>query len=269
MGFDDDAQLDAPSSNSRGERLAVVVPVYNEPFIQRTLDSLFAQDQRRSVQHYVVDNGSTDGTRGLVESWLRSREGFPLTILEEAEKGTGAASDTGFRRAIADGCTVIARTDGDSVPSTDWTRRIQHHFGNTPALQLVGGSSVPLDDQYYRRIDDVVMPSALKALRVMMAVSYLNPHYLKFVAGHNLAARAIAYEAVGGFGRTSIDQRDEDIDFSVKISRMFGRSAICIDPQLTVATSMRRVRKYGLGLMGLHHMVPQLRGKIVKTIDVR
>ncbi len=128
---------------------------------------------------------------------------------------------------------------------------------------------MPLDDQYYRRSDDVVMPSALKALRVMMAVSYLNPHYLRFVAGHNLAARAMAYEAVGGFGRTSIDQRDEDIDFSVKISRLFGRSAICIDPQLTVATSMRRVRKYGLGLMGLHHMVPQLRGKIVRTIDVR
>ncbi|MBG6218166.1 glycosyltransferase involved in cell wall biosynthesis [Arthrobacter sp. CAN_A6] len=269
MGFDARAELDAPSTEGRGERLAVVVPVYNEPLIQRTLDALYAQDLQGVVQHYVVDNASTDGTRALVESWLRSREGFPLTILDEEEKGTGAASDTGFRRAIADGHTVIARTDGDSVPSADWTTRIQHHFRNRPALCLVGGSSVPLDDQYYRRSDDVVMPSALKALRMMMAIGYLNPHYLRFVAGHNMATRATAYEAVGGFGRTSIAQRDEDIDYSVKISRMFGRSSIYIDSQLRVATSMRRVRKYGLGLMGLHHMVPRLRGRIVKTIDVR
>lgn len=258
-----------PSVNCHRERLAVVVPVYNEPLIQRTLDSLYTQDLRSRVQHYVVDNGSTDGTRALVESWLSSREGFPLTILDEQEKGTGAALDTGFRRAIADGHTVVARTDGDSVPSTDWTSRIRQHFENEPAVELLGGSSVPLDDQYYRWGDDVVMPSALKALRVMMAVGYLDPHYLRFVAGHNMAARATAYEAVGGFERTAIDQRDEDIDFSVKVSKAFGRSSICIESQLTVATSMRRVRKYGLGLMGLHHMAPRLRGKIVSTIDVR
>ncbi|WP_051476564.1 glycosyltransferase family A protein [Arthrobacter sp. Br18] len=268
MVFDNSVPSDVPSREG-SVRLAVVVPVYNEPLIQRTLDSLYAQDARGVVQHYVVDNGSTDDTRLLLESWLRARDDFPLTILEEGEKGTGAASDTGFRRAIADGYTVIARTDGDSVPSADWTTRLQDHFKRQPTLQLAGGTSVPLDDHYYRWGDDVLMSSALHTLRVMMAVGYLNPHYLKFVAGHNMAARATAYEAVGGFARTAIDQRDEDIDFSVKVSKMFGRSAICIDPQLTVATSMRRVRKYGLGMMGLHHIVPQLRGKIVKTIDVR
>ena len=276
MSFNDSGRdeliLDTPASPKDPfvtDRLAVVVPVFNEPGIARTLDALRGQRDAADLRVYVVDNGSTDDTVQRVERFAADQPGLDVRILVEQQKGTGAACDTGFRAAIADGFTLVARTDGDSEPEADWTSRIRALFTHHPEVQLVGGTSVPLRDGYFRWGDDLLMPGALATLRVMMAVQHLDPAYLRFVAGHNMAVRSSAYLATGGIGRTSIDERDEDIDFSVRISRRLGLGAVRIDPRLRVATSMRRVRRYGLGLMGVHHLLPALRGRIVRTIDIR
>ncbi|BBE22617.1 glycosyl transferase [Arthrobacter sp. MN05-02] len=251
------------------EPLAVVVPVFDEPGIARTLEALCRQRGDADLRVYVVDNGSTDDTVLRVRRFAAAHPMLPVTVLTELQKGTGAASDTGFRAAIADGFRLVARTDGDSEPAEDWADRIRSTFARHPEVQLLGGTSVPLRDRYYRWGDGRLMPGALVLLRIMMALTHLDVAYLRFVAGHNMAMRASAYLEVGGFGRTAIDTRDEDIELSVRVSRRLGRAAVRIDAGLKVATSMRRVRRYGLGLMGVHHLVPALRGKLIRTIDIR
>lgn len=250
-------------------RLAVVVPVFNEPSVGRTLEALYRQDSTSGVQHYLVDNASTDGTRAEVARFLNSHAGFPLTVLEEARKGTGAASDTGFRRAIADGFPLIARTDADSVPRPDWTRRIGGNFSARPDLALLGGRSVPLDDAYRRAGDGLLIPAASLVLRSALALSRRNAAYLRLVAGHNLATRAAVYEEAGGFPRTSIDELDEDIEYLLRVARCAGRSTVFIDSGLIVETSMRRVRAYGLTGLALRHLVPGPRRSRGKDADVR
>lgn len=254
--------------SSGTDRLAVVVPVFNEPDIARTLDALRLQRERAGLHVYVVDNGSTDDTARRVREYAASHPELAVTVVTEGQKGTGAACDTGFRTAIEDGFTLVARTDGDSEPADDWTGRIRALFAD-PQVQLVGGTSTPLRDRYYRWGDELLVPGALRLLRILIAIKHLDIAYLRFVAGHNMAVRASAYLVTGGFGRTSIDTRDEDIEFSALVSRRLGRNAVRIDPDLKVATSMRRVRRYGMGMMGVHHLVPALRGKFIRTIDIR
>jgi glycosyltransferase involved in cell wall biosynthesis len=251
------------------DRLAVVVPVFNEPGVARTLEALHRQRDRDGLHVYVVDNGSTDDTAQRVRRFAAARPALGITLLSELEKGTGAASDTGFRRAIDDGFALVARTDGDSEPEEDWAGRIRELFARRPEVALIGGTSVPLRDRHYRWGDGLLMPGALRLLRIMIAVSRLDAAYLRFVAGHNMAVRASAYLETGGFARTAIDTRDEDIDFSARVVHRLGFAAVLIDPRLRVATSMRRVRRYGLSLMGIHHLVPALRGRLIRTIDVR
>lgn len=251
------------------DRLAVVVPVFNEPGITHTLEALLGQRDTDGLHVYVVDNNSTDDTAQRVRQFAAAHPSAGLTLLTEHQKGTGAACDTGFRTAIADGYTVVARTDGDSEPAEDWAARIRRTFAEHPEVQLLGGTSVPLRDRHYRWGDDILMPGALRLLRVMMAAVHLDVAFLRFVAGHNMAVRSSAYLATGGFGRTAIDTRDEDIDFSARVARRLGYRAVRIDPRLRVATSMRRVRRYGVGLMGVHHLVPALRGRLIRTIDIR
>lgn len=248
--------------------LAVVIPVFNEPAITRTLDALRRQTDSR-LHVFVVDNDSTDDTAERLRRYAELHPELLLTVVTERQKGTGAACDTGFRAAIAEGFAIVARTDGDSEPASDWASRIREAFARNTLTQLVGGTSTPLRDHHYRWGDDLLIVGALRLLRPMMAAHHADLAYLRFVAGHNMAVRSSAYLASGGFERTSIDERDEDIDFSVRIARTLGRKSVRIDPELKVATSMRRVRRYGILLMGVHHLFPSLRGTLIRAVDVR
>jgi len=255
---------------SHPEKLAVVIPAYNEPAIEKTLLGLYEQTQRpENVHHYIVDNGSTDDTRARIDAFMKHHEDFPLTVIDEPQKGTGAAVDTGFRAAIDQGYSLIARTDADTVPTPPWTAWISHDFGYNKNLQLLGGKSSPLHDEHYRMGDTLLLPAAVKAARMVLSLQHLDPAYVKAVVGHNMATRADAYEAVGGIERSSIDLLDEDIDYSLKVARQYGRDAVKIDSYVEVETSMRRIRQYGIGGTAVHHLFPGFRKYRKAGVDVR
>ena len=55
-------------------RVAVVVPVFNRAHcILATLDSILAQTLR-PAQVIVVDNGSTDQSKAVVEAWMQQQK---------------------------------------------------------------------------------------------------------------------------------------------------------------------------------------------------
>lgn len=91
----------------RGYRVAVVMPVYNEGV---QLRSALA-----GVPNFVdliaaVDDGSTDGTRCLLDS---IRDGRIVRLRHEQNRGVGAATKTGYRFCLESGFDLIAVMDGD------------------------------------------------------------------------------------------------------------------------------------------------------------
>ncbi|MFH1028137.1 MAG: glycosyltransferase family 2 protein, partial [Pseudomonadota bacterium] len=86
--------------------LSIVIPVFNErATIAETLRAVLAAPYRKEI--IVVDDGSTDGTRevlqGLEHSEIR-------VFLHERNTGKGSAVRTGFSRAGGD---IILIQDGD------------------------------------------------------------------------------------------------------------------------------------------------------------
>ncbi len=223
------------------ERLSVVVPAYNEAdTIGRTLEALAGQE--RAPDHVVVvDNGSTDDTAQLV------KDRYPdVHLVHEPQKGTGAACSAGFAYAIEElGSRVIARTDADTVPLPSWTRVADEYFAAHPNKQLIGGTSVALRDEHYRTHDGWRYPLALTTLRFPGAVINREVCVLRLAAGHNMAVRAGAYEATGGFPASTIDSTDEDYELVKAVAEQHGFGCLAVVRGLKVATSMRRVRKVG------------------------
>jgi glycosyltransferase involved in cell wall biosynthesis len=112
MSATDDLSIETTESAGRatataGLRLSVVVPVYNEV---ATLSEVVRRVRACGLpcQIVLVDDGSRDGSRELLESWRGQPD---LTILvHQQNRGKGAAVRTGFAAAAGD---VVVVQDAD------------------------------------------------------------------------------------------------------------------------------------------------------------
>ena len=90
-----------------GLRLSVIIPVYNEA---ATLEAVVGRVRQAGVpvELIFVDDGSTDGTRQLLQSW--SEQPHVKVLCHETNRGKGAALRTGFAHATGD---VVIIQDAD------------------------------------------------------------------------------------------------------------------------------------------------------------
>lgn len=235
--------------DAAGAATWVVVPGYNEEaWIGDTVDALAAQDGIE-LTVLVVDNASTDGTAAAVRAAAERHPTLDVRCLREDEKGTGAASDTGFRHAIACGAQVVLRTDADCVPDRDWARTMRAAVDG--GLDLVAGNlRQRTDDGMGTRLGPVLVPVVLAVIRFVGRVRPNNnddPAYrTRFVVtpGANLAIRAETYLASGGFPRTSIEEAHEDKALVNAVRRVSDR--IGFERRAMVRFSNRRVARNGL-----------------------
>lgn len=221
--------------------LWVIVPAYNEaPGIAGTLRALAEQDDT-AFTLLVVDNGSTDGTADLARS-LGAR------VIAEPRKGTGAASDTGMRHAIAHGATHLARTDADCLPRRDWVRNIRRAFAD--GLELVGGRLRPRTDEFPLKLwERWLIPAVVEAAALFGRFrpgnrdpAYRGPYVM--MPGATVAITASLYRRAGGFPRAAIEEVHEDRALVNAVRRV--TSAYGSRRDVVVYGSVRRLRAYGL-----------------------
>jgi glycosyltransferase involved in cell wall biosynthesis len=115
-----------PHLTSPDPTVAVVIPVRDEErAIGACLDAILG-GTRVPDEIVVVDGGSTDRTRTIVEGY-RYR-GAPIRIVENPARTIPAALNRGWR---ASSCDLIVRIDGHAVISSDYVK--------TAAARLVTG----------------------------------------------------------------------------------------------------------------------------------
>ena len=236
------------SSGTAAATLAVVVPVFNEEAgILPTLEALATQ-QDADFDVVFVDNGSTDGSAALIENFVRERDLPRWCVITEAQKGTGAAADTGMRAAIAGGAVLLARTDADCIPRKDWTASIRRSL-TAGGLRLVGGELVPRRDEGLSCATRGLLRAAVELAEAFGRVrpSNRDPEYhgpYMMAAGCNVGITAELYLAAGGFPRTAIEDLHEDRALVNAVRRITPDYARRRD--VVVYGSSRRVQAWGL-----------------------
>jgi len=119
--------------NSSPPFVSVVVPVYNDAGrIRKCIGALLRQtypSQRYEV--LIVDNGSTDSTCSVIKE-------YPVKLLRENEtQSSYGARNKGIRNARGE---IIALTDSDCIPNTDWIEKGVKKLLHVPNCGLIGGA---------------------------------------------------------------------------------------------------------------------------------
>jgi glycosyltransferase involved in cell wall biosynthesis len=93
-------------ADAESQLISAIVPVFNgERFIRDALDSILAQDYE-PLEIIVVNDGSTDGTRRILDSYPS------LRIISQANRGAAEARNTGFKASRG---VLIAFLDSDDI----------------------------------------------------------------------------------------------------------------------------------------------------------
>ncbi|MBI4059635.1 glycosyltransferase [Candidatus Giovannonibacteria bacterium] len=89
--------------------VSIVIPAYNaEKYIKEAVDSALAQTYE-NVEVVVVDDGSTDGTKNVLESYVRDGK---IKYVYQKNAGLAGARNTGIRTARGE---YIAFLDADDL----------------------------------------------------------------------------------------------------------------------------------------------------------
>jgi GT2 family glycosyltransferase len=144
----------------------------------------------------VVDDGSTDGTAGLVAAEFPSAR-----LISTPPLGLSAARNAGAAAAAGE---VLAFTDDDCEPDAEWLERLQRVFAER-RFAAVGGPNLPPRPLSWQEAVVCAAPGAPS--HVM-----LDDREAEHLPGCNLAVTRAAFEAIGGFDPVFVTAGD-DVDF--------------------------------------------------------
>ncbi|SFI61675.1 Glycosyltransferase involved in cell wall bisynthesis [Kaistella treverensis] len=100
--------------------ISVIIPLYNaEKSIEKTLDSIRNQTWKGEFEIFVVNDGSTDGSAAVVESYMKQRP-LKITLLNQENLGVSVARNAAMRLTTAE---YIALLDADDEWLPDKTER--------------------------------------------------------------------------------------------------------------------------------------------------
>ncbi len=130
----------APRLSGTLPRLTVVTPSYNQAaFLERTILSVLNQ-QYPNLEFFVIDGGSTDGTRAILERYAPHLTGWVM----EPDGGQTEAINKGFRRATGE---FVAYQNSDDVFAPDALWRVAEAWQKAPDTDVFFGDMYIIDEQ--------------------------------------------------------------------------------------------------------------------------
>ena len=182
--------------------VSVIIPAYNcEGTIALTLKAFAQQTYGASVEVIVVDDGSKDQTRSVVEKFAN------VKYFYQDNAGPAAARNRGVNESKGD---VILFTDSDCIPYANW-------------IEVMVSSLLGLKVSVISGSYDIFNKGNILARSIFDEINYrhqrLMPDYPKSFGSYNFCAWKKAFLEVGGFNEEYKFASGEDNDLSYKFLR--------------------------------------------------
>jgi glycosyltransferase involved in cell wall biosynthesis len=197
--------------------ISVIVPVYNTAnHVEACIQGLLGQRYSDGACEYIlVDNNSTDGSAEIVKRYPAVR------LLSQPKQGSYAARNLGLSQARGQ---IIAFTDSDCVPRSDWLQQIAHTMRN-PGVDIVLGRR-----EFQGRSHRMNSLAAYEGHKARYIFSGTNRDVF-YGYTNNLAVRRSLMDAMGPFVETG---RGSDVIFVRRAVDRFSCQVLRYSPDVVV-----------------------------------
>jgi glycosyltransferase involved in cell wall biosynthesis len=211
--------------------VSVVIPAFNAAAtIAQQFEVLAGERLDAEWEIVVADNGSTDRTAAVVESWT---DRLPVRLVDaSARRGPSAARNLGAAAARGQ---ILAFTDADDVVFPGWlvAATAVEVFGTGPVVKFVDGTAVPRTPPRDARC----------------GMSHLD--FLSYADGANFIIRADTFATYGGFDEARRTGEDVDLSWRMQLDgiRMepLADAAVASRVRNRSRAVVRQYYGYGLG----------------------
>ncbi|MCU0538043.1 MAG: glycosyltransferase family 2 protein [Hydrococcus sp. Prado102] len=175
-------------------QIAAIICTHNrDNYLGAAIDSLLAQEYD-DFEVLVVDNGSTDSTKSVVESRLHNPQ---LKYVYEPVLGLSVARNTGAKETTS---PILAYLDDDAEASPQWLRVLIEAYNNNEKLAIAGGKVTLIWP------DGITPPSWISSDMAAGLGAYDLGESVVYIDNPNLTPRGLNYsmrrtflEQIGGF----------------------------------------------------------------------
>lgn len=160
--------------------ISVIVPIYNmESLLPRCLDSLAAQTLR-DLEIICVDDGSTDGSGGIVRKYASGDSRFRLITQENS--GRAEARNAGIRAAAA---PYLGFADPDDYVEPDMYERLYR-------LAEESGADMVQCSYFWSKLFRRILPGCSAPLEVRLPSSFTSGEDTLYVSRAIARCRSVA-----------------------------------------------------------------------------
>jgi len=187
---------------------SIIIPSYNRAEeIDELLSSIKNLDEPSpKFECVIVDDGSTDNTKDIVEEHQRDSE-YLIRFIQQPNQGPGAARNNGMEQAEGDFFIFL---DSDTLVDPHWLNAIDAAVKN--GVDAFGGPDGASEDfTPLQKAINYSMTSFLTTGGIRGKKNSIGKYYPR---SFNMGLSRKVYEGVGGFQE---QQYGEDIDFSRRI----------------------------------------------------
>ena len=197
--------------------LYIVIPVHNRK--EFTRDCLKSLNEQSLTGHkvVVVDDGSTDGTREMIEVE------FPETIVLRGDGNLfwTAAINMGIRYALDDGADYIMTLNNDTIATPDFIERMIYWAKINPDV-LLGAFNIDFVTKrpyYGGEILNWPLAKSRFLLDILPSEEWKGLHRVSLFPGRGLLIPRKVFESIGLFDQRKLPHYMADYDFTLMAAR--------------------------------------------------
>jgi len=217
-------------------KISVVMPCFNERHvIEQQLEALAGQECAEPWELIVADNGSSDGSLGIVERYRGRIPGLRIVDASDA-RGAGHARNVGARHARGE---LLLFCDADDVVAPGWIAAM------SAALAKWEFVASRYDAE---KLNDPWLLAVHRCPQQHDVQHYDEPAFLPHAGGGGLGVRRVLHEKVGGFDERMLNLQDTDYCWRIQLAgatlRFVPEALVHIRYPASTKGLFRQARKY-------------------------